>query len=648
MAVHKAWTIYTMDKEAIWNLPDGPISIEFDDGVLETNARATIFSYYLGVFHRHYPKTPLLMRHHLGNNLFTKDSHLDILGKALWDCIDAYGGSIDIEHLCLLTYQTTNEIYNDFTTRLKAYVSTISILDFVDVMEHPEIKEANDTVQGNQFSIDNTYHVITNVLKRRGEFKNNTVANMASMGLVSLGQIQQCVGPRGFLTDINSQIFIKPILSGYAKGIMKLDDSMIESRSAAKALVFADEAIAESEYFNREMQLLCAIVTRLHPGDCGSKDYLPFKVHPSDLKKIAGKYYLADDGTEKEVMVDDRKLIGKLIRIRSALNCKHHDSYGVCQRCFGSLGYAIPRHTNLGHASVTILCEAVSQNILSTKHLDSTSKVDEFDVLTDYDKQFIRVGSDPNILKFAEGLTGKVVHLTIALSEAQNLSVIEHQDVNKLHLSQISSLTEVMVSVGVGENTVTARVPVSMGSRQASLHYEALAYIKQKGWKLNNQGNYVIDFTDWPNEGQLFFLPLIHTDTVQYMRSIKSFVMASTKSKKQQKSMSSFQTKEHALLEFYKLISSKLNVNLAHLEVILLASMARDPEKGDYRLPRPISKGDLVSYSDNMDNRSLSVQMAYQGQTKRLIDISSFMLPVRPDHPLDNILCPYPKINPRQ
>ena len=648
MPVQNARDIYNMSKEAVWSLPDGPMKLQFDDGVLETTARATIFSYYLGVFHRHYPKTPLLMRHHLGNELFTKDSHLDILGKAFWDCLDAHGDDSDIEHLCLLTYQTTNEIYNDFTDKLKAYISTISIYDFIDALEHPEIKKANKEVKPTQLSIDQTYQTITRVLKSPSELRGNTVAKMAKSGLVSIGQIQQCIGPRGFLTDINSQIFIKPILNGYVKGIMNLDDSMIESRSAAKALVFADDAIADSEYFNREMQLIASNVVRLHVGDCGSKEYLPFKVHSSDLKKIAGKYYLAEDGTEKEVLVDDRHLVGKLIRVRSVLKCKHPDAYGVCQKCFGSLGYAVPRLTNLGHACVTILCEAVSQNILSTKHLDGTSKVDEFNVLTDYDKQFIRVGSDPNTLKLSENLAGKEVYITIPVSEAQNLSTIEQQDTTKVHLNQISSISEVVVTIGKGEKLISAKVPVSMGSRFSSLTHEALAYIKKFGWKLTDGGNYIIDLSKWDNELPLFKLPLIHTDTVQYMRSIKAFVMASTKSKRTAKALAAFPTTEHALLEFYKLISSKLNVNIAHLETILLASMARDPENNDHRLPRPIKEGQLVPYGLNMEKRSYGVFMAYQGQAKKLSDIDSFMITTRPDHPMDNILCPFPQVNPQQ
>lgn len=650
MNTYNARDIWNLDKNQIWNLPDGPMVLVFEDGTLDTNMRATVFSYYLGTFQRHYPKTPLLMRHHIGDQQVTKSLHLKVLGYGLWDCLDAHEpDEIDVEDLTLLAYQATNEIYNDFTTRLKSFVSTISILDALEVMDHPEIKKANESVFATQLSIDQTYRKIKTTLTDNNELKGNTISRMAKSGLVSMGQIQQCVGPRGYLTDIDSNIFPHPILTGYIQGIDKLHDSMIESRSASKAAIFTKDPVAESEYFNREMQLVATTLARIHPGDCGSKEYIPFKVRSSDLNKIAGKYYKADDGNEIAVTENCRHLIGKLIQMRSVLKCQHPDHYGVCSKCFGELAVAIPYGTNLGHVCTTVMCEKISQNVLSTKHLDGSSKVDDFDI-SEHDKQFIRVGSESN-LKLSEKLLGKKIQLTLSATQADNLASIDNRDVRTLPLHSISTLSEVALTIEDDRGLrTTTTVPVSMGTRYSSLSYEALEYIKKHGWVMSDKGNYVIDLTHWDIELPLFILPLKHTDMVQYMKSIKSFIMASGKGpvKKSQKSLRDYPTVEQALFQFYNLISSKLTVNIVHLETIVLSAMIRSESQKDHRLPSPIKSGELGSYGGNMLNRSMGASMAYERQGKKLTDIRAFTLIKRPDHPMDNLLMPFPHINPQQ
>lgn len=665
MQVHKARSIWNLPKERIWEIPDGLMSIEFDDGTVHSvDSKATVYSWYMGVYHRLYPKTPILPRHHLGDRQIGKGTELDLLSAGLFDCKAVYRDEVVMEDLAELAYRTQNEFYNDMTTRLKGYVSTISILDFIDVADHPEIKEANETVKPTQLSIDQTYDKIWAVLTRKGELKGNTVSRMAKSGLVSKGQILQCVGPRGFLTDIDSNIFRNPVLTGYVWGMRTLYDSMVESRSASKALIFAKDPVAESEYFNREMQLVASTLTRLHRGDCGSNEYIVFKVRTSDLDKIAGKYHKLNDGQLEEIQVSDRHLVGRVVQMRSVLKCHHPDPYGVCSTCFGALADSIPDETNLGHVSVTVMCEKISQNVLSTKHLDGSSKVDEFEV-GDFDRKYIRSGTDVTIrakatkeeaetntvIKLAERLAGRNIQLTLAEQQAANLSDIDYSDINKLTPSNVTDLTEVQITVEEDDGfKETVVVPVSMGARRSWLTVEALRYIKEHGWRLSDRGNYVIDLSGWDNNLPLFQLPLKHTDMVQYMKTIKSFIMATGEPTrgKSGKTLRDFPTVDRGLVEFYNLISSKLKVNIAHLEAIILSTMIRSEEGHDHRLPRPISDGELGSYRRNMEMRSMGTSMAYERQAKRLTDVRSFIYRKRPDSPFDNLLMPYPYANPRE
>ena len=105
----------------------------------------------------------------------------------------------------------------------------------------------------NGVSIDECYGVIDKVLMKDSILSNNNLARAARGRFVRMGQIVQCVGPRGYATDIDSYIFKEPILQGFAYGITDLRGSMQESRSAAKAIFWQGDPMAESEYFNRQL-----------------------------------------------------------------------------------------------------------------------------------------------------------------------------------------------------------------------------------------------------------------------------------------------------------------------------------------------------------------------------------------------------------
>lgn len=642
--LYNARDIANMSVNDIWLLPDGKMSIQFEDGVLETNARSTIFSWYCMVFHRQYPETPLLMENHLGNKRISGNTHLDLLGKGYFKTLDTYfrkGIPIDLEYMQELVFKTTNAIYNDFTYRLESYITSISILSFIEIVENEKVKKANENVLPNQASIDKTYKIIKDEILNEENFIGNPISEAAKSGVVSMGQVLQCVGPRGYLTDIDSNIFRNPILQGYVHGIRTLHDSMIESRSASKAQFFAKDPVADSEYFNRKMQLQTSVVRNIHMGDCGSKVTMPFRVRSTDLDSLVGKFYVDETNTLKVVGDNQRELIGKNILLRTPLGCEHHDRNGVCLVCMGEIGYSIPSQTILGHVSATVLCEIISQSVLSVKHLDGSSSVDEFK-LGAYEKEYINIGADPNTIKFNNEHEGKKVLLIVSAEESQYLPDINKvKDVRKLNINRVSSLREVEIVIEDDEGEVDiAVVPVSMGNRLSSFTHEALDYIKKVSWSLTLKGDFCIDFSDWDFNKPLFEMPLKHTNMVDFMKEIEMFIKSpkKTRQNKHIKTLKDFDNPQDGLLALYTLVSSKLKINIAHLEIIVLSTLAQNPDKYDHRLPLPKWSGKAAGYEDNMALRSNSVAMAYEKQGTTLYDLRSYVIKNRSDHYLDNIL----------
>lgn len=633
----------TMPKSDLWNLPDGPMKVVFDDGVLETYTRATVYSAYMWGFYAKYPKTPALMSHHLGKARVGGDTHMELLNRVLWDCYDTYlwaGEELDLESMSKDIYEYTNQIYNDFTYRLEANVRSINITHFIQVIHHPKIRAANDSViEDNRLSIEQAWRTIEKVLKDPKELIDNPVAKAAKNGLVSMMQIRQCVGPRGPVTDVDSNYFKHPVTRGYVHGLRSLEDSMKESRSAAKSALFTEKPLQDTEYFNRQLQLLCDTVERVHPGDCGTEGYVEWRVRAGDLKDLAGKYYITDQGL-KRVDVKDDWLKGEVIKLRSVLQCDHPDPRGVCSVCMGALALSIPRYTCIGHVSATALCEQVTQSVLSVKHVDSASGVDGIE-LSEYDQQYLKVGADPNQLLLADRLSNRRVLLTVSAKEAELLSDIMYvEDVRTLPIARITEITEIQLTIIGKEREATVTLPVAIGNRKGSFTHELLDYIKEHNWTLTRTGNYQFDLTQWNTLQPLFELPRKHENMLDYMATIERFIKATSEGSNGHRTLRDCPTYESALMEFHTLVASQLSVNIAHLEVIIKATTVRSSVDHDYRLPKYGNKVEFATFNELMNNRSMTVPMAFQDQKKVLLDPASYVYKHRPSHPMDPLLIP--------
>lgn len=640
MITVKAEDIFNLDLEQIWNLKEEKINVQCTDGIVETHTRAIIFTWYTTEYNRIYG-TPYTVDQILPlGEILRNNTSVKYIERSLFNTYDHIKDLSKMEELCLLAYQVTNSIYNDFTSRVIRYAGTINIFDFIDVFEEPSIKEANDSLLPTDESIMATYKVIDRVLTDKNTKtlkKNNLYLNYIS-GMVSPGQIKQCVGPRGYLTDIDSNIFRYPVLSSYVGGIRTLADSMMESRSAAKSVIFNSIKISVTEYFNRELQLFNTILSRVEEGDCGTNDFLNFTVQEKDLGNIAGKYMYTNNGLVV-VKDTDRHLIGKTVALRSSLKCKHPNQYTVCSTCFGELFISIPVDTNIGYVSSGILGEKGSQTLMGTKHLDGTSKTDDFEISV-LDKRYIKLENfrqDDAIVNSIK-LIGSFDKTTLVLSgkEAQGLSEIDYKEVSDLNIASLTAIRNIQLIKGDGEFTETIDITVAGGIRVGWLSEDFLRYIKTVGYQVSDKGNYIVDLSKWFKTKPFIILPMKQTDIAKYVRDVKSYVMTCGKKTARSKTIGT----DKLLMGLYKLITSKLQVNLAHIEIIMLAEMVTSLEPRDHNIPTDRTTGEIATYRDNVMFRSMGSAMAYQGQGRILTNPEVYLYKDRPNSIFDEFLCP--------
>lgn len=645
----KARWVLQQDTDDLWRQfdhPRMPIAIEFDDGVLHTTGRELLFSQYYWAFHRRYPDTPLLQTHHLGKERLNKGTSLQLIERCLWASYDAYG-RLDLDELQLLAYEVTNTVYNEIVLRTPEYVTSLSALDFIEVLEHPEIAAANENAKPTQSSIDRTYAKIREVLLREGELPNNRIANASKSNLVSMGQTQQVIGPRGYVTDIDSNLFRDPIMTGYATGIKTIYGSAVESRSASKALFFAKDPLADVEYLNRQLQLLGESLRYVYEGDCGSEHLLPLTVHSSaDLKTFEGKYYYDTEGHMHVIRRNDQHLVGKQVFVRSPLGCHCLPKQGICEICIGEISLQVQKGGNIGHLSTIELCSGVSQSVLSTKHLDGSSHVDGF-VIPDGDKPYLSHGGRENTIAFNRNLSNRRVKLVVSQDAAFNITELNHlNDLTDVPITRISEIDWVCLQIEdpKAQAIDSIDILVSIGSRRSSFTVEFLAYLKRTGWEVNEAKGYEIDLSNWDYTKPVFELPLKHVNMMEFMSGVADIIkfkrLRKKRSKRAKELANNMDAAAGVVMELHDLVNERFSFNVAHCEVILAGCLVNSASKGDYLFPSPNDEREFAPFKELMAHRSMSVVYAFEQHGTRMVDLESFLIQKRPSHPMDKIFVP--------
>ena len=100
------------------------------------------------------------------------------------------------------------------------------------------------------------------------------------------------------------------------------------------------------------------------------------------------------------------------------------------------------------------------------------------------------------------------------------------------------------------------------------------------------------------------------------------------------------QNPQAIIVELCDFVNSKLNVNLAVLEITLLAACVISMEDNNFAIPKAWTTSEMGVSTISIENRSLSAAMAYEEQKKIILSPSSFFVEGRQDHPLDCLLLP--------
>lgn len=645
---------FTTDQ--LWDMLTGDFTLVFDDGqMLPTNDRHTLYSSYFWDFHRLYVKTPLLIDHHVqhmlkGSKLSSK-THIELLSRIYWDTMAANQEHKEYirDHLTRLVYEVTNHLYNDMIRKTESSIMSIDILDFIQINNHPAVQQAFSELTPTAESIDKTYKTILKTFDSDKSVSENSLVRAVQSKMVNANQVLQCVGPRGFVSEVDGSIMANPVMRSYTQGMDTLYNVLAESRTAARGLYFSESPLQDSEYFSRRLQLVCMSVEKLYRGDCGSQRYVQWRIkpavkvgdkeiYPGDLKFLVGKFYL-DDQTQslKVIQKTDTHLIGKTVKMRSVLHCQHPDAHQVCATCFGELSENIFDHMNLGHICAATMTQQSTQSVLSTKHLDASSSSDPIKFSDELEKFFEKEERTTNyILK--SSLKSRKLKLALSPTELYGFTDILTSDrIEDMDPSRLSSIKDVGFVFDTIDESTPYSVHVEQNGRSAILTTDFLKYAKQYRWTLNTSSAYIFDLSNWDFSKTIFQLPNMEYSYAKHSKQIADIIESKMK---ELNNRNSPESPVRTLSELFDMVNSKISVNIALLEVIIYAMMTYNQKESNMYLARNSPDATLGVRDSIIHNRSMSGPYAFESQFRAITDPRSFFIDNRPDHPLDVFFAP--------
>jgi len=635
-------------------LPD-KFDLIFEDGkeIIATRKKVILSSIFWKLI-REYPDTPITYNMYIDSVLddkpLTSNTHNKLIDNIYIDIINKYHLHTpkSKEHIWKLIYEVVSDYQNNLNTLSSEYVTSIDILDFIELVENDKIKSTVENTVDDYKSIEVCYNKVKDVIKNEEKIQNNPIVIAIKAGLVNINQVLQTIAVRGKVTEVDGTILPRAIMSNFTKGLTDIYEYAAESRSAAKSLYSSDSKLQDSEYVSRRLQQLCMVVENIDYIDCGSNTYLtwtiqgPTKdekgniVYAGDLKYMKGKYYLNElDGSLLELKETDTHLIGTTIKLRSSIYCKHPDPHKVCEVCYGSLAKNVSRFVNIGHFSVTTLTQQLTQSILSTKHLDYNSSGVTI-ILNEQTSRYFITNETKTSYKVKSSFKDKNVKIVINKDEVSGIDEIKLcQDVSTLSPIRLSSIEYIEIVYNDKDRDVRELIKLAQGNKKVIFSEEFIRYIKINKWKLDHRNNLNFDLSNWDFELPIFSLP-----EVEYSFSDHSVLIAKTieSSVKNIKERCTPGKAESTLKELFYLCNSKINVNLSLLEVIIYSLMVNGLDQ--YALGRNRSKGELGVAKQCIHNRSLGTAYTYEDITKLILNPRSFFKLDRPDSVFDVFIDP--------
>lgn len=647
--------VFAMNIDQIKGLGAGPFDIMFEDQVvIHSTLRELIYSRLYWEMFRGYENTPMTSKHHvqtvLGGKLLNSKTDIKLCQQIFHDICRAYDlfTPSSKEHLLEQEFRVNNEAYNFLIIEVEDSVTSIDLIDLIDVIRHPKIMEINDNCGTTPREIVESGDQVLKVMAEEPTLANNKVTQAFRTGMVRTNQLIQCINKRGYPIEVNGDIFATAIMTNFTEGLYILYDYAAESRSAAKSQFLSETPIRDAEYFARRLQLLTMVVSKVSYTDCQTNRHTKWRVgppeyddrgnqvYPGDINFMKGKHYQLEEGGEYHIIKgDEEHLFNQVILLRTVFNCQEPNPHHVCYKCLGEMHHNIPRHYNLGHTSAATMTRQTTQLVLSSKHVIESGESNAVEIRGGASK-FIGINKSKSGYVLKESAAALKPRIVIEMNEGMGLNdIMDVEDIRDVNPMRVTRIT--YMELIVEDNGKEARHPneVSQANRRGYLTPLFLKRLKKDHWTVDEKGNFILDLS-WlkPTESFLMLPEMEYSysdHSLQIARMIESNIKDITDKNKDG-------GPEKVLQDLFQLVNIKLFVNIAALEVIVYANST--PDEHSFKMSRGVEKPTMAIADQVIKSRSLGAAYAYEHTAQTITSPRNFFRLDRPDSPMDVLVCP--------
>ena len=358
-------------------------------------------------------------------------------------------------------------------------------------------------------------------------------------------------------------------------GVTEPIEYFIESSTGRTAQIIKLKNVGTSGQFARNLGLN-NMDSKLFDdplNDCCSNNFIKVEIkNKKSLSMFNNRYYRFTPNGMDHILRSkkDTHLIGKTLYFRSPITCASAAAgKGICYKCYGDLAYTLfdvkqNFGINIGRIASEILSSALTQKLLSAKHLLETAitKVTWCDEFSDY---FEIVD---NIIKIAPELDYKDYRLqidpdTIELENDEDGDLIDDDDGSSgIYNEYITSFDVIRVSTGEEIHITNDKM------EQLFITNELNAVIRKKGEPLD--GKISISFNEL-KESYLFVMQIENNELTKTLNKL----LAILNKKPTTQSYPSVSDLYQDLVD--TTIEGGLDIAATHLEVILM-NQIRDTE----------------------------------------------------------------------
>lgn len=526
-------------------------------------------------------------------------------------------------------FRVINDIYNFIAEELGEYVDSFDILDLTQIVTQSPVKELIEDI-GVRPGIS------PDILERRIKEANNQLLEyMATPGALpndamlafqntrSLNPLQmsQMFLTFGLRTDIDDTLVMYPVHGSAISGLRDTLDYAVEALAGIKPTFYNKVGVRISQYLNRKQQIVASSLHKIYPGDCGTGLTVELAVTEQNYKNLVGMYHVVGDSLRVFRYEEDAKeYVGKLIKLRSALTCKHRD--GVCHVCGGLIMHNLNPNYNIGLIASTTIIQRVTQNVLSAKHLIQTiSRI--YRVPAPANNFLVSGSVEADKIRWHPEVDSKVHNwqLGVSIRDFMPGAFSDPSVLKKLSEAREAMFGRVRSAVLRDINTgETVTLQLQTNGRAPFFTRVMLEHIRTHYKELQRDEHMVWIPMGGTEDIPLMTTTIINDNILEFVRQVEEFL--STK-------IASYRSCTDALHAFSTLIYSKApSINLTFLAILLKAYLITDAT--DCRIPE-VTDPDNVRFSVTTiinSRRSIGQILAYQGLKQHLRTLLTYLSPV--------------------